>query len=185
LPPTRSAPILGSLLLFLSRLCWTVRGQDLKGRGDYSREKAGVVGKLEASSRVRGIAWRLRIVSASCCNKVLCPRTQTGPGADRGFLIVPKAYNPAVMHCYLIALCKTPGCPGKAYLSHGERPDGTTFIDYPDEWFPVLLTCILCRQKYDYSVKDIKIETLQRPTHPSRLGPIFPDLPPPHSAIIN
>jgi hypothetical protein len=44
------------------------------------------------------------------------------------------------MHCYLHVRCKTLKCPGKLNLYHSELPlEGGkfTFVDLPDEWFPV------------------------------------------------
>ena len=71
------------------------------------------------------------------------------------------------MHCYLVAKCKTPDCKGKFNFSHTEVPDvDYGVIDYPDEWFPRLVTCGLCGQTHSYEVKEIHTETSQEPRHP-------------------
>jgi hypothetical protein len=90
----------------------------------------------------------------------------------------------SMMHFYLFAKCKTPGCVGKLYIAHTERPDNTTFIDYPDEWFPVQVPCGLCSQTHSYSLKEIQTEISPIPTHPPGWKPIFPD-PPPDPKDIN
>lgn len=80
------------------------------------------------------------------------------------------------MHGYLYAICKTPKCPGKLYVAHIEFPDTDspmTFIDYPDQWFPVATYCGSCRHTHRYAVKEIRTEISPTATHPPQWRPIF------------
>jgi hypothetical protein len=83
------------------------------------------------------------------------------------------------MHCYLFARCKTPDCKGKLFLAHQERPEGFTFIDYPDELFPLAAQCPLCRQTHSFSVKEVQTETSRSPHHPAGWKPLLGDPPTP------
>lgn len=83
------------------------------------------------------------------------------------------------MHCYLYVRCKTPDCPGKLNLAHLELPleDNFTYVDYPNEWFPVLVSCGACGQAHSYAVKEVRTETAREPHHPDSWKPLFGEPP--------
>jgi hypothetical protein len=84
------------------------------------------------------------------------------------------------MHCYLYVRCKTLKCPGKLNLYHSELPlEGGkfTFVDLPDEWFPVKVTCGGCGQTHSYGVKDVQSESVAEAHHHPDWNPIFRDPP--------
>jgi hypothetical protein len=85
------------------------------------------------------------------------------------------------MHCYLYVRCKTPKCPGKLNIYHSELPleaGKFTYVDLPDEWFPVLLLCGSCCQTHSYGVKDVQSESVPEAHHAPEWKPVFHDPPP-------
>ena len=55
--------------------------------------------------------------------------------------------------------------------------DGFSYVDYPDEWFPVSLPCGACGQTYWYTAGHVQSETAREPHHPADWKPFLGEPP--------
>src|ERR1700759_2714132 len=60
------------------------------------------------------------------------------------------------MHCYLYVTCRNRRCKNQILLNHQQVQNQTVQIEYPDPWFPVTITCPVCKTANSYRESEIK-----------------------------